>query len=274
MGSARAGLVVLVLLGILVFADWGVHQSGTNANSSPGQDASLVYCLDPAHQGSLVTAAVTLGLAGTDSTPAALTVHGRTLALPQWRIADSADFTRACDAYAAASVPGLAASDASGSGDSAGTSDTSEQLLDVLLPVIAGALLTMAADYFKQAGDQRIALGDELRASWLEFESAVKNYLADSVNPLATGRPLSSDLDAKRRVLGADLRNISLRYPKSRRVDDLRKMLKGDYLGPRMTEGGLVAKAQQVEDTLVAFNDSLDQVASRLERAIWAPVRL
>jgi hypothetical protein len=55
---------------------------------------------------------------------------------------------------------------------------------------------------------------------------------------------------------------------------DLKLTLLGDDLGPVLAEGGIAAKTQQIKGTLEAFNKSLDEVASRLERAVWLPVRL
>jgi hypothetical protein len=263
MGGARAVVYLLLLLGLLVPAYWGIFRT----SSTTAQDANLVYCLDPAHQDGLVTAAVSLGLAARGSVPGSLTVDGHELTLAGWQAADNADFTRACNAYATANAPQATAPSGSSGGDAL------DQLFVVLLPVIAGALLTLAVDDVKQSGDRRLEQADELRASWHEFESAVRNYLADSEKPLAPGRPSSSDVDAKRRLLEADLRKIWLRHRRSESVGRLRAML-NDTLGPTMTEGGLAAKTQQIEVTLVAFNDSLEQVASALERAVWLPVRL
>ena len=56
MGGARAVVYLLLLLGLLVPAYWGIFRT----SSTTAQDANLVYCLDPAHQDGLVTAAVSL----------------------------------------------------------------------------------------------------------------------------------------------------------------------------------------------------------------------
>jgi hypothetical protein len=257
----------LLLLVFLAFADWGFQRHGNAAT----EDADLVYCLAPAHLDGLVNAAVSLGLAGAGSDPGAVRAGGQTLPLAEWRAADGADFRRACDAYATVSMPARP-QDAQSTGVQA--------VLAILLPVIAGALLTMAADDFKQAADRRWAQADELRTDWMAFESAVRSYVRARRSTLTGGRPSVDDLGAKRRTLAATLRKIHAQHRKSPTIGTLHDNLAGE-LGPSIADGWdgkdtaeVSTRAKQITDCLDTFRSSLEKVAGALERRIWLSSKL
>lgn len=230
-----------------------------------------MYCLAPAHLDGLVDAAVSLGLAGVGSSPGAMRVGGREISLARWRAADSADFQQACDAYATANMPASAPAVSAPAAESSGI----QTVLDILLPVIAGALLTMAADDFKQASDRRWAEADELRTDWQAFHTTVLSYLRERQKALATGLPSATDLDAKRRALQATLRKIRSQHRKSPTIGGLQDKLTGE-LGPSIAGDwdGKDSRAKQITDCLDAFGSSLEQVASALERRIWLSSKL
>lgn len=257
----------LLLLVFVVFAYWGLQRPGNAA----ARDANLVYCLAPAHVDGLVNAAESLGLVGAGSAPAAMLVGGQKLSLARWRAAHGADFQRACDAYATAAMPAQAP-DAQSTGIQA--------VLTILLPVIAGALLTMAADDFKQTADRRWAQADELRTDWTAFESAVQAYVRTRRSALTGGRPSPDDLAAKRRTLMATLRKIHAQHRKSPTIRTLQDNLAGE-LGPSIADGWdgkdtaeVSTRAKQITDCLDTSGSSLDKVAGALERRIWLSSKL
>jgi hypothetical protein len=267
MGGARLAIYALLLLVLAAVAAWRFQASGEAAS----QDADTVYCLAPAHLDGFVRAAVSLGLAEAKSTPATMYIHGHKLTFSQWRAADNGDFEQACDAYATAGLPAsAAASPATGIG----------AVLGVLLPVIAGALLTMAADDFKQDSDRRWVQAGELRNDWQAFDAAVRSYLAARQQPLAGGLPSSADLDAKRRILVATLLKIHSQHRRSPTIGNLQKNLSGD-LGTSIVDNWddgdttkIRARATKITDCLSECESSLEKVAGALEHRVWLSFRL
>jgi hypothetical protein len=258
----------LLVLVFLVLADWGLQTSGNAA----ARDADLVYCLGPARLDGFVNAAVSLGLAGAGSSPAAMRVDGRKLSLAEWHAEDSGDFQRTCDAFAATAFPSRA--------QTPGEQGGFPTVLTILLPVVAGALITMAADDVKEASNRRWAQADELRADWRAFESAIRAYVRDRQRALAEGLPPTDDLDAKRRTLAATLRKIHSQHRKSPNIRTLQSYLDGglgsaiaDGWGGSGAEGGN-ARVKQITHWLSTFGSSLEKVAGALERRIWLSSRL
>ena len=253
----------LLLLVFLAIADWGFHH--TSGDST--QDAQLVYCLAPGHLAGLVSAAEALDLAGQGSAPSGVIVGGRTLSLAHWRAADAPEFQRSCAAYATANMPSPSAP---------GTSDSSLQTVaDVLLPVIAGALLTMAADDFKQAADRRWAQADELRADWRAFQAAASAFAALCAQPTPAGKPATDDLDEKRRKLLQTVRKIRGQHRRDARIGGLQPPLEDGPLGPTLRGGwdadhpARQARERHLLDSLVTYGAALDDVANSLERRVW-----
>ena len=262
MGPVRMAVYALLLLAALVLVDWRFEAPGGSA----AQDADTVYCLAPGHLGGFVTAAMNLGLAGSGSSPVTIHAGGRSMPLATWRAADGADFDRACDAYAAAGMTAAA---------SAAPESGAQDILTVLLPVVAGALLTMAADDFKQASDRRWAQADELRADWQVFQAAVESYTESRQSALREGIPSSNDVDAARRTLVTTLRKIHSQNRRSPTIRILQDHLAAD-LGPLIVDGwdsgdaaGIRNRAKQITDRLNTFGSSLNELAGKLERRVW-----
>jgi hypothetical protein len=271
MAGSRAALFALLVLVVIVLADW-LFQTSTGA---PSPDADLVYCLAPAHQAGLVDAAVSLGSVGGGSTPAAVRVSNSAITLGTWRARDDADFQRACDAYAAPSVKSAGLSAESG---------TIGSLFNILLPVAVGALLAFAFGEFKQGSDRRWAQADALGDSWAAFRGMTETYLADRQKLRPDGVPAQSDIDARRRDLADQLRTIQSQYRRSPALATLRGKLSGE-LGDRIGTGWVPGettveftrrkeRADELTNTLNGFESSLERVAGRLKRGIWRPSRL
>lgn len=263
----RMAFYAVLLVVLLALAAWRLGASGEDAS----QDADTVYCLAPAHLDGFVRAAVSLGLAEAKSTPTAVYVHGKALTVAQWRSVDNADFQQTCDAYATGGLPSQA---------TAAQATGFQAVLAVLLPVIAGALLTMAADDFKQASDRRWVRAGELRDDWGAFDAAARSYVAKRQMVLASGLPSPADLDAKRRILVATLRKIQSQYRRSPRIRTLQNDLNG-VLGASVVDdwdggsaGQLRARATQITGCLSASGSSLEKIAGALERRIWLSFRL
>lgn len=252
----------LLLVILVVVSGNFLGSAGTS-----GRDASLVYCLAPGHAGGLVNAAVALRLADQGSTAAGVLIDGRRLSLDQWRAADAAGFQRSCGAFAAANMPGQPAQ--------AGSAGELATVAGVLLPVVAGALLTMAADDFKQAADRRWAQADELRADWRAYQTTVRRFVADCTSPLRAGLPATGDLAEKRRKLQQTLRKIRAGHRFFSAAAVLADSLDRGVLGSSLEAGwdtGNAAKAErarEVDACLAAYGEGLEQAATALARKIW-----
>jgi hypothetical protein len=256
------GLYALLAVFFLVLlADWGFRQQGSTAPA----DASRVYCLAPAHTGGLVTAAVSLGLAAPGSTTIAMHVNNQVLSLDKWRTGHVSDFERACDAYAEANMSGQAAPAPATGGIQA--------LLDILLPVIAGAVLTMGIGTAKDASDQRRAQAAELRTGWHAFRSAAETFVAQCLQSQG-GLPPTDDVDAKRRALEATLREVRDQHGKDGKAPVTEGILQGldGELGTSVAlnwSGDKLGRARQVRASLDTFGPQVEKVAGALERKIW-----
>jgi len=271
MAGSRTALFALLVLVVIVLADWLFQASSENATP----DASLVYCLAPAHRAGLVDAAVSLGFVGVGSTPAAVRVANSAITLDTWRARDDADFQRACDAYAPPSV---------GSAGSSAESGPIGGLFNILLPVAVGALLAFAFDEFKQGSDRRWAQADALRDSWAAFRGVIETYLADRQKLRPDGVPAQSDIDARRRDLTGQLRAIQSQYRRSPTLATLKSELLGE-LGDGISTGWVPGitpedfterkgRADVLTKALNDFESSVQRVAGELERGIWLPSRL
>jgi hypothetical protein len=262
----------LLLVIALIALDWRLVASGNGVS----QDAELVYCLAPAQTGNLVNAAVSLGLADQGSAPGRIRVAGRELTLTQWRATQNESFERACTALAAEST--LSTSSA-GTGDNGG-----QELIDVLLPVVAGALLTLVLDDAKRASDRRWALADELRANWTTFEASVLSYARDRASPPNSGRASLEEVNGNRRALQATLRKILSQRRKSPTLIALRDAL-NDALGTALPNGWgrsddrdvnevRSRREEEVKDCLKNSDTAVQKVASALDSRIWLPWKL
>jgi|HubBroStandDraft_4_1064222.scaffolds.fasta_scaffold170865_2 hypothetical protein len=272
MGGGR--LLVYAILVVVALA--GLDLLFQLPQDSASQDTSVVYCLLPSSRASLVSAAVSLDLAGPGSTPARMRVAGQELTLPQWRQRDDAAFQRACDALAATVMPAP---------QGGGQGTAGQALLAILLPVIAGALLTMAGDDFKQASDRRFAQGDELRADWAAFAAAARSYAERRADPGEEGIPPQAEVDEKRRKLDASVRKVRAQYRRSPTIRNLRDVITTGMLGPCIADGWArgndQAKAEErrrqardINGELDNAERSMEKVATALEHRIWLSSRL
>jgi hypothetical protein len=261
-------LWVLFLLGGLAVLVIRLDAGQGSAADAAARDARLVFCLQSAHRTELIGAAQALGLAR----PAAagdVLVGGQQLTLEGWRHRRRADFNRACTAVAADGMPAAAPA-----------SDATTSTLDVLLPVAAGALLTLGIDDLHRASDRGWAKADAMRAAWRAFAGAADDYVQLRLRGDQAGVPPAQLLDESRVDLVTTLRDVHSRHRRSTTIRALQDRLAGDVLGRRMTldwDRGDSApartkraeRARQIKDDLAGAESSLEQVAHGLERAIW-----
>ncbi|MFC6086398.1 hypothetical protein [Sphaerisporangium aureirubrum] len=124
------------------------------AHADDAADLRTVYCLSAAHREQVVEAAVNLALGtAVPGDPASLTAGSWTYTLPAWRTHRPADFERACSALLA-TVPRLVTDEEPGG---------LPPYVDLLLPVLAGALLTLAV----QRVDAAVTRGNAAREALL-----------------------------------------------------------------------------------------------------------
>jgi len=167
----------LVLFGVLVW--WGV--TAAPAFAAPGasgeRDAQLVYCLDTAHRGDLVTAAVRLGLlkAGATAQDTVVpTAAGGRMTLEKWAEHSQDDFGRACSALMSA------ASDSPGAAAGGSAEDGWFMTFLKSLPLLgAGALLTLGGQFSERVSAERRQLTQQLDSGAAAFRAAAREYLAD-----------------------------------------------------------------------------------------------
>lgn len=261
MGGTRTALYALLVLVLAVLVELGLHAS----DDAPSQDASVVFCTAaPARLDGLVNAAVSLGLAEPGSVPAAIRVRGgRVLPYARWRSEEGPDFRRACDAYAESAMPGGEGQGGQGSGLQA--------VLDTLLPVVAGALLTLAGNDLGQAAGRRWEMADELRAAWREFEEAVSSFLAACADAPDQGLPPLGEVNGRRRALQAVLRKAGARYRRSPPLRNLVDSMAAGVLGPSSLKPGWDPEtgAGPVRERLSGCREAVEELAARLERGIW-----
>lgn len=259
MGGARIAVFAVLLVLIVAAAGWEFQ----HASEDSARDAHLVYCLAPAHVDGLVSAAESLGLARPGPGQGTLIAAGRELSPGQWRAADDAGFQRACDAYAAANMPAQ---------PSPGGPDAGDQgVVGILLPVVVGALLTLAVEDFREEGDRRWALADELRTNWQLFDEAARSFADKCAGD--GGMPSSADLDARRRALLDTVRKVRERHGDIGGADTLRDaLLDGDLgeqslrVGWNVGGDGKSRRRDEVTGSLRAGGERVAGVAEALGR--------
>jgi hypothetical protein len=259
--ARRSRLRALVLWPVLLCAGLLLVGCGDAAR----KDAALVHCLSPAQQRPLVDAAVALGLAQQGPEPAPLRVGGRDLTVPQWRTERRPDFDRACKALTTTVIPpnpsGLQA------------------MLNVLLPVIAGAVLTLLTTTWRDETSRGRLLADDLRSAATGFAGAVEEYLGGWTDPGATGRPSGQDVRDRRAELAARLRTVCVLHSRWKAPRRLQRELTGNQLGDALVQGWTTIRddersrrAAALHDELSWMDTTISQVAHALERP-WRPHR-
>ncbi|RBQ16061.1 hypothetical protein DP939_32670 [Spongiactinospora rosea] len=186
--------MVLMLL-ILVLAA-PAHAGSDDPDEA---DRLLVYCLAARQRADLAAAATTLGLVSPGSAPEEVRLAGRPLTLERWRTLRPGDFDRACRALAAAD-PDLREPESPG---------PLAAMLSVLIPVIAGALLTLATTEWRAAAGAGAQTGNELFDAATVFAAAHAVFLVG----WRRGDADVAALESARETLAAKIGNAALARP-------------------------------------------------------------
>jgi hypothetical protein len=167
LAALLAGLV-LVAVGLMVSL---VLESGTRDTND--SDVDNVYCQAPAHLPEVVDAAKALGLVDPNSGHGIVheTNGSPGLTIAVWRQRAPTKFQRACTAVVGAAQ--LPTGNASATASSNGLMST----INVLIPVLLGALLTLLVAEWRASRDRDRAEADGIRAAAAEFTRAVDGYL-------------------------------------------------------------------------------------------------
>ncbi|MCI2418127.1 hypothetical protein MOQ72_11880 [Saccharopolyspora sp. K220] len=260
--ARRSGSRALVLWPVLVCAAFLLLGCADSAR----RDATKVYCLSTAQQGSLVDAAVALGLAERTADATSLVVTGTTrpLKVEDWSKQRPSDFDRACKAL---SAPALAANPSG-----------AQALWNVLLPVVAGAVLTLLTTTWRDETSRGRLLADDLRTAATAFTSAAKEYLGGWTEPGAP-RPAEQDVRDRRAELAARLRTVRVLHSRWRAPREAQQQLTGNRLGDEIVQGWTTIRddertqrAATLHDELSQLDTTINQIAHALERP-WRPHR-
>lgn len=276
MTGSRTALGALVILAVLLVLSW----RDQSASDQASRDADLVYCMAPDHQLAFVSAAVSLKLIRAGSSPSAIKTFGPPMSLGEWRSRDSADFQRACSAYAA-QTHGSSGSPGGSSGPGGGYG----ALLLILLPTAVGAVLGLEFDEIKRGAERRWAQADSLRDSWSAFRRVMETYARERQKFQSSLVPEERDINALRADLVTGLREAQARHRTSPSIEWLRQRLTDAPLGPEAVQGwpsgdseeafsARRERAHEIVKALAEYDDRLQGTASKLEGRIWLSSRL
>jgi len=252
---------VLLLTGFLLV----LFGPSASAGDKGAEDARIVYCLADAHRAELADAAVSLKLADAAAQNDHVVVGGKNMGLDAWRETHEESFDRACKALFSASK------DSAGGGSGGGFGWTA--LLTILLPVAAGAGLTLLTTEFRAARDAGRLRADALRTAARNFAEAVSGY-ADAWTGHSLGPQPSDEGVARARVeLDARLREVEVLHRGWDAIAPPRATISSGPLGESLAEGwqplgadGRRARAARVRDALDDLHARCETAAGALER--------
>ncbi|WP_189601390.1 hypothetical protein [Streptomyces lateritius] len=241
---------------------------------SKERDVQLVYCLDSAHRGDLVTAAVRLGLLRPDvSTPDSVMPTappvGR-MSPETWAVRHEGDFSRACSALMAADA------DAPGAPAEKKEDGWFEAFLTSLPLLAVGALLTLGGQMSERLSTERRLLKQQLDAGATAFRTAAHAYLtAYEADPQADHTAV---VGAREALLGAlaQVAGPGARRKRAQELADglpLAQPLPGARAGTLL---GTAARARDAQEVRGAVERELRAVAELNGRALhwrWRTVR-
>ncbi|MFF8277233.1 hypothetical protein ACF05T_14160 [Streptomyces lateritius] len=241
---------------------------------SKERDVQLVYCLDSAHRGDLVTAAVRLGLLRPDvSTPKSVMPTappvGR-MSPEAWAVRHEGDFSRACSALMAAGA------DAPGAPAEKKEDGWFEAFLTSLPLLAVGALLTLGGQMSERLSTERRLLKQQLDAGATAFRTAARAYLtAYEADPQADHTAVVS---AREALLGAlaQVAGPGARRERAQALADglpLAQPLPGARAGTLL---GTAARARDAQEVRGSVERELRAVAELNGRALhwrWRTAR-
>ncbi|WP_126931306.1 hypothetical protein [Streptomyces sp. NP10] len=225
-------------------------------------DSESVFCQAKSNRQSLVDAGISIGVLSSASSvdslrvPKAADFSGAD-ALSAWAKSRTGDFKKTCQALIGAAALGQ------------GNSPKKESRFDFftwLLPIVAGALLTMIAAEAQAGRSRKLSGADELRLAAATFRDATNRYVTGWAESLGGGRPSTVDIGQSRLNLVSSLRKASLRgtWPFA---DQLVSLLEGDMYGADIGKGWTGTqtdtrlKAEAVRSHLTRLEADVEQVA-------------
>lgn len=254
----------------------------TTPTTAGPAEARRVYCLSRDQWPKLVDALGALGLAARP-TPAPsgsppvgadqIVVNGQNTDLLRWSAEHPGEFARACDAVlGAAALPRRNEQDG-----------PLVALAKVLLPAIAGGVLTIFATEWRAAIDRGRGQGHTLRELTDEYMSAIGGYLAAARRGTAVpGEALENAVTTAASGLSKYLREQAARHPGWRRMPRLSGFVAADgaqtaallgdwasYQGSQQA-GRRQQRVAEIERRLAEAGKDLGAVAYALEHP-WRP---
>ncbi|MGW4757280.1 hypothetical protein [Streptomyces chartreusis] len=221
----------------------------------------IVFCLSSTQRTALVEAARNLDLLDDSSTPNYLKKGNQTYkgisAVKNWSKGQRKDFDETCSALTQATSIGR------------GNSPKEESSLDFLnwlLPIIAGAILTLLATELQGIRARRMAAADAIRTAIAAFRDALIDYTTEWTESTTGGEPSITPLDKQRTQLITALRKVGMgrKWPFLQRLtDDLEGSRFRDDLtiGWRGTEADRHLKAETIHSHMTRLEADTEQVA-------------
>ncbi len=257
--AIRAGAAVILSAVVLL-----LPVSPGLALADERTDAATVFCMNPARQDELVSAAVTLGLGDRGPAPGRLLAGQRELDIPAWREQRRTDFERACLALFTGAQQAPAAAPAA-------------NWFTPWIPlggVIVGAVLTLLATTWRDKIVRGRVQADALTTSVGEFirsgEAYLDGWLGSGARP--DDRPVQ---DERIRVFDR-LAPIKVVHPRWAVVEQVSNPLTSGPLDSSLTGGwvsldadGRAARVRTVKRDL----DVLRHNGNRLAYALCRPIR-
>jgi len=260
MTRTLAGLVVLLVAGLALATGSSAQAAGTDGSL---EDAQQVFCLAPAQRAQVVQAAVALGLAQPGRAADEVRVGGQDVTLETWRDAHRDQFDRTCAALFAAG-PGNVQAPGDGG-------DRIDSVLSVLLPVLAGSLLTLLTTAWRDSISTRRLQGDALRSAAQFFAEASRDYFRGWLEP-AGPRPSEAQIRTSRSDLAARLRTAAALHRRWSRPRIVRDRLVEGPLGDDMSRDwsdptvDAQRRVGELEARLEELLSDVDEIADALSR--------
>jgi hypothetical protein len=235
--------------------------------------AELVYCLTGGHQQALIDAASTLGLVEPGGKPGQVRLRSQGGVVEEsvdgWRAQRGPEFARACKALVSAA--GISTVGVAGSSSTAGTGSTLRTTLNVLLPVMVGAVLTLLVGEWRAGRERNRAAAGTLRDLVRRFHQAVNAY-ATAQETTATAKPPMDTLEERRGDLLIELNRLNAAAVDRAYLQALVDELGGPKYRERLQSGwsSNMAERAQRANTLRHLVDcvltDVEKIASAVER--------
>lgn len=266
-GSADRRRPLRPVLFILLGATWLtllLSACGSPSVSvSSEADVAAVFCLSPAERPRLVAAAAALGLARPGATGDRVRVGEGDMSVETWRNSSQADFDRSCAALLTATQLGQTPANRTGATTS---------VLNVLLPVVVGAMLAWLTAEWRDTTTRNRSSADALRSSARTFLHACDDFVRDWTGTTGNTRPSDQQLHESRRELAVQLRHVETlrpRWTEPRRLEDALYTHFGDDLTRHWLSQDQPARqdrAEKARSLLRKLDADVDRVAYSIER--------